>query len=476
MNITIVHLNLIDNLVLFACVIGVFAIGYYFSKTASSMESFYQANRSLPWSLVVGSVMASWYGGAGVIGTIGYTTSMGIAAFFIWSIGIHLVRFPLALWVAPRISVKVNTTMPELLNRFYGRVASLLGAVVLVISCSSIAEIAATGYVGEAAWGIDKLIVAGIVVIIAISITCLGGLMGVAVTDMIFFFLMITCVVTVFPQVFFDIGGFDGIESSLSVIAPEMLTTFGGIPLGRAIMLIVMGINMYKDPAFYQRFTAANTPKTGKRAMLLCFSLWLSFDCVLIFTGISIRTLDPEFALQPEVAYVALILSYLPVVARGLFVFGLMGAIISTIDSYFLIGGEIMANDIIAPLRKKSLSDKESIMITRICCIIFGLVGLFTAFQFPMVYDAFLFVTSLSMAVLFVPVLSAILYSGKKTDTAGITSMIVGAVSWVYFNLNPMYVPFLSGDIDAILVALPLSFLGFLVGNQFGTERCKELL
>ena len=469
-------LTMVDNIVILLCVMGIFAVGHFFSKTAQDMDSFYQANKSLPWSLVVGTIVASWYGGAGVMGTIGYATTMGFAAYFIWSLGIHLVRFPLALWVAPRISIKVNTTMSELLNRYYGRFASMLGAIVLVISCLSIAEIAATGYIGVAAWDANKFVVAAAVVLIATGITCLGGLMGVAVTDMIFFFLMITCVVIAFPQVFYDIGGLAGMEAVLGTEAPAMLTIFGGIPLGRAIMLIVMGINMYKDPAFYQRFTAANSPKTGKRAMLLCFSLWTSFDLILIVTGMAVRTIDPTMSVQPEVAYVALIISYLPVVFRGLFIFGLMGAIISTIDSYFLIGGEIVSNDIISPMIKKPLTDRQSILITRICCLVFGIIGLVAAFQFDMVYDAFLFVTSLSMAVLFVPVLAAIMYNGKKTNVAGITSMVTGAIAWMYFTVAPISIAFLGGNVDSILIALPISFIGFLIGNCFGRELTKDTL
>ena len=461
-------LNMIDNITVLLCVVGIFLVGKYFSKTSQDMDSFYQANKSLPWSLAVGTLVASWYGGAGVIGTIGYATTMGISAFFIWSICAHLVRFPLALWVAPRISVKVNTTMTELLNRYYGRLASFLGAIVLVVSCLSIAEIAATGYVGVAAWDISKFAVAAGVVIIATGITCLGGLMGVAVTDMIFFVVMITCVASVFPNVFFDIGGFAGIESALATEAPEMLTPLGGTPVGRALCLVILCINVYKDPAFYQRFTASNSARTGKRAMLLCFSIWLSFDIVLIFTGVILRALDPALTVQPEVAYVQLILSHLPVVIRGLFVFGLMGAIISTIDSYFLVGGEIMSRDIISVLRKKPLNDRQSIVVTRVCCVIFGTIGLFTAFQFPLVYDAFLFINSLSMCGLFVPVLAAIMYNGRKTNMSGLMSMIVGTVSWIYFTSFPVSWDLLGGEVDALLIALPLSFVGFVIGNRFG--------
>lgn len=461
-------LTAIDNVVLFLCVAGVLLIGKYFARTSQNMDSFYQANKSLPWSLAVGTLVASWYGGAGVIGTIGYATTMGVSAFFIWSVCAYITRFPLALWVAPRISLKVNTTMTELLNRYYGRAASFLGAIVLVVSCLSIAEIAATGYVGVAAWNVNKFVVALAVVLIATIITCLGGLMGVAVTDMLFFFLMIGCVTCVFPRIFFSVGGFAGLESALNGPAPELFTPLGGTPIGRAICLVILSINIYKDPAFYQRFSASNSVKTGKRALLTCLSIWISFDVVLYFTGIILRAIDPVSTVQPEVAYVQLILSFLPPAVRGLFVFGLMGAIISTIDSYFLIGGEIVARDIISTFRKTPLNDRQNIRVARVCCVIFGVIGLLTAFRFPMVYDAFLFINSLSMCGLFVPVLAGILYNGRKTTAAGITSMLTGTISWIYFTSFPVTCEALGGAVDALLIALPISFLGFLIGNRFG--------
>lgn len=438
------------------------------------MDSFYKANRALPWSLVVGTLMASWYGGAGVVGTVGYSTTMGLAGFFIWSIGAHAVRFPLALWVAPRISVKAKGTIPDLLRVHYGKFAAIFGAIIIVITCLSIAEIAAVGYVGEGAWHADKVIVAIIVVAISIGVTCLGGLMGVAVTDMIFFFLMVTCVSSAFPKLFFSVGGMDGIKEALSGPAPEMLTAFGGIPIPQAAMLIIMCINLYKDPAFYQRFAAANSPKTGKRAMLLCFSIWLSFDVVTIMTGTILRVRDISLSVQPEVAYVSTVIEYLPVVARGLFVVGILGAIVSTLDSYYLIGGEIISNDIIYMLRgDKKLKDKTSITITRVAAIAFGIIGLATAFKFDRVYDAFLFLSSISMTVLFVPLIAALMYDGKKTNIAGIASMIVGGIAWILFQyVCPVIV---SGvQVDPVLIGLPLSFVAYLIGNRFGKDLSAE--
>ena len=462
-------LTSIDNITILLCVIGIFVVSRVMGKRSQDMESFYHANKSLPWSLAVGTIAASWYGGNGTIGTVGYATTMGLAAFFIWSIGAHLVRFPLALWVAPRISVKVNSTMTELLERFYGKIASILGAAVLIVSCLQLSEVAATGYIGVAAWNANKFLCAAVVIAIAIALTCIGGLMGVAITDMIFF-CMILSVCLVFPKAFFNVGGFAGIEAALNTVDPGMMTPFGGISTGRAIVLILICINVYKDPAFYQRFTASNGPKTGKRAMLTCFSIWMSMDACLMFTAIVLRAMDPALSVQPEVAYMQLIMGNLPPVVRGLFVFGLLGAIISTMDSYFLIGGEIIANDIINKIRKNPLTDKQSITITRISCVCFGIIALSCAFQFPLVYDAMIFVTSLSMSVLFVPVIAAIMYEGKKTNVAGLASMIIGAIAWIWFTNNPVSIAALGGEVDAILVALPISLIAFLIGNQFGKE------
>ena len=276
-------LTTIDNITIVLCVIGIFWISRTMGKRSADMESFYHANKSLPWSLAVGTIAASWYGGNGTIGTVGYATSMGIAAFFLWSIGAHLVRFPLALWIAPKISIKVNSTMTELLERFYGRLASIIGAVVLIVSCLSISEVAATGYVGTAAWNANKFVAAAVVIAISIALTCIGGLFGVAITDMIFFFLMILSVSLVFPQVWAGIGGFAGVSAILDGVDPSLMTPLGGIAPGRAVMLILICINVYKDPAFYQRFTASNGPKTGKRAMLTCFSIWMSMDAFIVF-------------------------------------------------------------------------------------------------------------------------------------------------------------------------------------------------
>ncbi|MDR1378823.1 MAG: sodium:solute symporter family protein [Synergistaceae bacterium] len=461
-------LTWVDNIVIVMAVAGVLAVGYYFSKSVTDMESYYLANRSLPWSLVVGTLMASWYGGVGVIGTIGYASVFGLASWFLWSIGAHAVRFPLALWVGPKVHVRTDVTIPDVIQNTYGKFAAVIASIFLFVYCSQIGEITATGFVGEAAWGINKVVVGVIVVIITIALTCLGGLMGVAVTDMIFFLFMVVSVCLVFPQIFHSVGGLEGIRAA-TADNPAFMHPVAGMAPTKAIMLVILCINVYADPTFYQRFSASNSAKTGRRAMLTCFCLWMGFDIVTMVAGIIVHVARPDA--QPELAYIQMILEYLPVGIRALFIIGLFGAIISTLDSYYLIGGTTLAKDLYARVfAENSISDKRLINLSRIGSCILGGIGVVFAYRFKLVYDALAFMSSLWMSTVFVAVLGALMYKGKKTPAGGVLSMLVGCLSFAYLQYYPITISESVGILEPLLVALPLSLIAYVIGNKIGSD------
>ena len=464
-------LTTVDNIVILLFVVFVIYIGYYFSKSIKDMESFYLANRSLPWSLVVGTLVASWYGGVGVVGTVGYAAAFGFSSWAIWSVGAHLVRFPLALWIGPKIHIRSDVTIPDFLESTYGKWVAILGSIFLFVYCSQLGEITATGYIGEAAWGANKILVGVVVVAITILLTCLGGLMGVAVTDMIMFACMVCGVCIVFPSLYESVGGLSGIEQMLSANS-ELMDPVAGMPISKAIMLLVLCLNVYADPSFYQRFSASNSVKTGRRAMLTCFSLWVAFDIVLVTTGMIVRGLYPDMV--PEVAYVTVILDGLPAGLRGMFIVGLMGAIISTLDSYYLIGGTTLANDIYGRIKGEKLSDKKVINLSRIGSCMLGITGLLLAFKFTMVYDAISFLMSLWMSAAFVPIVGGLMSKGKKTQAGGLMSMISGVLVFAYFKINPVTISASFGVLEPILISLPVSFICWVIGNQIGKDTSSK--
>jgi SSS family solute:Na+ symporter len=57
---------------------------------------------------------------------------------------------------------------------------------------------------------------------------------------------------------------------------------------------------------------------------------------------------------------------------------------------------------------------------------------------------------------------------------AGLLSMIVGCLSFAYFKLNPITMSESLGTLEPLLVALPLSFIFWWIGNQIGPDTGSD--
>lgn len=77
-------LTLVDNIIVVAAVIGILFVAAYFSKTVQDMESYFVCNKSLPWSLTVGTLVSTWYGGVGTLGSVEWFAIYGLSMFLMW--------------------------------------------------------------------------------------------------------------------------------------------------------------------------------------------------------------------------------------------------------------------------------------------------------------------------------------------------------------------------------------------------------
>jgi SSS family solute:Na+ symporter len=199
----------------------------------------------------------------------------------------------------------------------------------------------------------------------------------------------------------------------------------------------------------------------------------MAFDAVTEFSGIIVRVKYPD--LQPELAYIRMVLENLPTGLKSLFIIGLFGAIISTLDSYYLIGGTTLAKDIYMRIFPNSeISDMKLVNMSRAGSCLLGLMGLGLAFRFTLVYDAIAFFSSLWMSTGFVAVLMALMYKGRKTPAAGLLSMIAGCLVFAWLKMNPIIISESFGELEPLLVALPVSFIAWCAGNQFGVDKSQS--
>ena len=157
-----------------------------------------------------------------------------------------------------------------------------------------------------------------------------------------------------------------------------------------------------------------------------------------------------------------LVLETLPVGVRALFIVAIVGTAISALDGYFLAGATCFGYDVIGKI-KGNMSEKSLLILTRISVILMGVVGLSFAFKFTAAMDAFVFIASVWAAAGFVPTVMALLYKGKMTPAGGMASMLCGAAVFAFFSLvSVSWVP------EPLIVAFPVSFVAWFIGNRFG--------
>jgi SSS family solute:Na+ symporter len=277
------------------------------------------------------------------------------------------------------------------------------------------------------------------------------------------------------------------------LIAPEgYFAPFGGIPIWLMIAYAATGLSILVDPGYYQRIFAARSPKQAKNAMLISLGIWMAYDWLVTAGGMLARAGVASGAIPADIhsndALLMAVTMALPVGLTGLFLAGVLATAMSTVDSYSLVSGCNMVYDLYRPLRKPNASDSELMRLTKYGIVFSWVLGFGMAFVFVRLMALWVFMATLLTSTVLVPIFVALYWKGRKTPVAGLMSCGAGIASVVIYYVviqllgteNVVYGSYIwtfsVGQTSislwqeyALFFSLPMSLLGFLVGNLFGT-------
>ena len=151
-----------------------------------------------------------------------------------------------------------------------------------------------------------------------------------------------------------------------------------------------------------------------------------------------------------------------------------------------------MAYDIYRPLRKTPMTDQELVRYTKWGVVVSWVLGYMLAFMFDRLMALWVFTASILTSTVFVPIMISLYSKGRKTPLAGILSCAMGLVGLIVYYVtilnfgepNATYGTFVwSFDLGGVSVSLwqeyglffslPMSAIGFLIGNWLGRETVK---
>jgi SSS family solute:Na+ symporter len=492
---TYLTISWIDYAIVVAYIFLMLGVGVYVYRKAPTFEQYLLAGRSLNTPVIICTLASTYYGLDVLFGTSEVAYNDGVVAFFGYSemsIGIYIFA---AFALSKRLRDANFTSLPEILERNYGASAAIIAALGSIAYSIPTTSLFALGRICEVMFGLDARIGAFILGSVALAYTLLGGLMAVAVTDTIQFILMCLTVAVAVPMIMNELGGF----TAVAAIAPEgYFYLLGGMPVWLMLAYAATGISILVDPGFYQRIFAARSGRQARNAMLAAIIIWLAYDWLVTAGGMLAATAVAQGLLPADLhsndALLAVVTHVLPTGLVGIFLAGVLATAMSTIDSYTLVAGANMSYDIYRPLVKPDASDRELVKATKIGIVLSWVLGYVIAFAFSKIMALLVFVTTILTATVLVPILVSIYWKGKKTAMAGLLSSGSGLLSVIVFYLliyylgdyNELYGTFIwtfsiAGESFSIwqeyslFFSLPVSVLGFLIGNTFGPDHRESL-
>ena len=465
-------------------------IGVWSMKKTSSTEDYFLGGRGLGGWVAALSAQASDMSGWLLMGLPGSVYALGTGQAWI-AIGLFIGTVCNWLFISKRLrryTIVANNsmTLPEFFeNRFHDRKKIILtiSSVVIVIFflVYTASALASGGKLFNAVFGIDYHVALAIGAVVILVYTFLGGFLAVCTTDFVQGLLMLVglMVVPVCAYSFID-GSFEaqvtasGITGSYS----DYMSLFsnGGKPYRFIDILsqLAWGLGYCGMPHILVRFMAIKSEKEIKKssavAIIWCF---LSLVAACIIGVLGRAYFGSDVLKDAENVFIEMINSVfnsklaLPFIG-GIFICGILAAIMSTADSQLLVCASSVSKDIYKNIIKPSASDKKVLQISRITVIIVAVLAFIIAWNpessiMGLVSDAWA-----GLGSAFGPLVVASLF-WKRTNlygaVAGILSGGITVIIWDYIPLAGGRTIYAATGIYSLLVGFVVSFAFIIVAS-----------
>ena len=482
-------------------------VGVYAKNKIKIIDDFIVAGRKIGTGLGIASMAGTEMG----LITIMYSAQKGFVGGFA-AFHIALIAFFVTLFVGISGFIiyplrKTNVmTIPEYYEIRYGKNVRVLGAFILAIGgilnmglFLKVGSMFILGILGFSPSGLILPIIMTTLLILALVYTILGGMFSVIITDYIQFVLLSFVILfttylsiqflgwqNIWETVYLKMGenGFNpfldgefGIEYIIWMVITAGLVSCAIWPTAIARALAMEKAEDVKTQykwssiSFLIRFLI---PYFWGICAFVYFNNNVELSS-LFFNNENDNNLNNLYALPIFLAKIV------PAGFIGILTAGMIAAFMSTHDSYLLCWSSVITQDIIAPLYKKGLSDKNRIKIVRIIIVIIGFYVLYWGLIYSGSEDVWDYM-AITGAIYFSGAISVLvggLYWDKASQGGAILSLLGGL--FAILGLGPVQ-NFLNISISGtriglmtIMLSIVLLILGSLLfPNQNSTRTQSE--
>ena len=375
----------------------VMAVGLWAGRREETSEDFFLASRQVRWWGVAGSIFATNVSAHHLVGMLGVGFSIGFAQshFELGAVFALLLLAYVALPVYAKL--RVYTLSQYLSARYDERVALLYSLVTLVLI---VLQMSALYYIGSRSLGLllgaspwAPGYTGGVVLLagVAALYTICGGLKAVVWTDVVQSLLLLGAGVAVALLTFSqeEIGGFAGMwarDAALPVPDQKMHlylpSDHADLPWSGALTgLIALHVSFWcTNQYIVQRTLAAQSLRQARVGILAGGFLKLTVPFFSVAGGVAAAQLFsvriPEIQVAPDDAFPTLMAMVVPagVGLMGVVAAGLLGAILSTLDSLMNSAATLGVFDLYKRHLRPQASDAHLVTVGRGAIAVFAAI------------------------------------------------------------------------------------------------------
>lgn len=476
-------------------------------RKVKTKADYLVAGRTLPWYVLVFTLLSSWIGSGSLFGGAENAFKNGFSA--LWQAAGGWLGLLVIIFIAPRARKFAQFTIPDLLETRYNTAARVLGAIAILFAFTAI-----TSYQFRGGSHVLRLIFPGlddvarntfhfsrgneaalgmiIVAFFVIIFTAFAGMASVAYLDVVIGILATVSCIAAVPILLAKTGGWSGFHKALPAYYFQPFGHFSvvnGIDQGpgtgfvRAMELLVPTmLLLLGNQSMYQKFFSARSERDAKLSVVG----WITGTFILETVIVAIAVLGAALYMNVPNIEPSEIIPYaarngLPSLLGAILMGAVFAKVISTANNYLFSPATNLVNDIYMRFINPNASDKTVVLVSRVIVILLGIFALLQLTLFSSILAMALYAYTIYSAAI-TPVVMGAFFSKRVTAAAAVWSIALGTIVTVFWNLNQLALASGKGTLlpaswlerDAIFPALAVSVVSLIAISLFTTPPREE--
>ena len=417
----------VDTAILFIYLAILIGLGFYAHYQQRNVEDYFVAGRRMGPFTIGCLWLASWVGGASIVGSSARAYDLGITAiWYVLALALGCLLFGLLL--AARIKrlgdASRHLTYPDFIEEHYDSRTRVVTTVttVLAFTAYSAGQLVAAGAILQVLLGWDyshALILASAIVIVY---TATGGFLAVTYTDWVQFVLLFVGIVIIgMPVAFMQAGSWSDLQAALppSYFDPG---TWGWGQIAALTGSIVLSFFVAMDS--YSRSFAARDESAARSGALLAVVFMLPIAIGATWLGMAAAVLFPGTENSSGILTV-FVLETFPTGLKGLVLVGVLAAVMSSADISILTASANYTRDIHQRFLQPGIGERAMLRLSILASTIVGLVAALMAWKMQDIIDILQLGFTINGAALFLPTVVALFWRRHADPAAAFWSILL---------------------------------------------------